>query len=164
MVCSIDTNLKEHQLHIHLEYTDKSVMVEWSFNLGHHIRLCHIIFSAKPRYMDHVIEEGIEIELTIWTGRTASAWAGHGPVFCSLKYLRKPSAFRSGFSAGRPCTLNLSDPLTWSLFLTCWFPAQHALTHFHLSFLQQQNCPFSGPSELLFLSPIGSPGARVKAE
>jgi hypothetical protein len=61
---SIDTRLKEHQRHIHLEHLDKSAVAEHSINLGHRIQLYHTaILSTQPRYMDHIIREVTEIYL-----------------------------------------------------------------------------------------------------
>jgi hypothetical protein len=61
---SIDTRLKERQRHVRLEHPDKSAMAEHSTNLGHAIQLHHpAILSTKPRYMDRIIREAIEIEL-----------------------------------------------------------------------------------------------------
>jgi hypothetical protein len=55
----IDTRLKEHWQDICLEHLDKSALVEHSINLGQHTA----ILSTKPRYIDCIIREVIEIEL-----------------------------------------------------------------------------------------------------
>jgi hypothetical protein len=54
----IDTRLKENWRNIHVEHLDKSALVEHSSHLGHHTA----ILSTKPRYIDHIIREVIEIE------------------------------------------------------------------------------------------------------
>jgi hypothetical protein len=60
----VDTRLKEHQLHIRLEHLDKSPVAEYSIDLGQCIQLHNTsILATKTRHMDHIIREGIEIEL-----------------------------------------------------------------------------------------------------
>jgi hypothetical protein len=60
--CSINARLKKHHQHICVEHPNKLSMVEYSINLGHCI-LVHktTILSTKPRYMNHIIREAIEI-------------------------------------------------------------------------------------------------------
>jgi hypothetical protein len=61
---SVDTRLKEHQRHIHLEYPDKSGVAELGINLGHRIQLQNTsILATKNRYMDQIIMDATEIEL-----------------------------------------------------------------------------------------------------
>jgi hypothetical protein len=46
------------------EQPDKSAIAEKSISLGHHIQLHNTsILSTKPRYMDRIIREVINIEL-----------------------------------------------------------------------------------------------------
>jgi hypothetical protein len=47
---SIETRVKEHQRHIHLEHPDKSAVAKHSINLGHHIQIQNTtILSTKSR-------------------------------------------------------------------------------------------------------------------
>jgi hypothetical protein len=53
---SMDTRLKEHQRHFHLEHPDKAAMAEHSVDLGHCIQFHNTsIFATKTRYMDRNI-------------------------------------------------------------------------------------------------------------
>jgi hypothetical protein len=62
--CSINTRIKKHQCHIHMEQPEKSAMVEHSINLGHYIKLQDTtILSTKRRYTDWMIKEATDIEL-----------------------------------------------------------------------------------------------------
>lgn len=60
----LDTIVKEHYMPIWLDHPDKSAVVVHSINLGSYIQLHNtsILFS-KPRYVDHIARERIEIEL-----------------------------------------------------------------------------------------------------
>jgi hypothetical protein len=50
---SIETRVKEHQLHICLQQPDKSAVTEHSISLGHRIQLQNTtIQSTKSRYME----------------------------------------------------------------------------------------------------------------
>jgi hypothetical protein len=61
---SIETRVKEHQRHIRPAHPEKSAAAEHSINLGHPIQLHNTsILVKKPRYMDRVIREAIEIDL-----------------------------------------------------------------------------------------------------
>jgi hypothetical protein len=104
----IDTRLKDHQQHICLEHPDKSAMAEHSINLGHLILLHNsTILSTKPRDMDLIIREAIEIELHSNSMNREDGFClskSWKPITCSLKDHRKPPQHdgRSGFSM-RPC-------------------------------------------------------------
>jgi hypothetical protein len=101
---SVDTKLKEHQQHICLEHPDKSAVAEHSINLGHHIQLQNTtILSIKPRYMDCIIREAIEIELHPNNMNREDGFClskSWKPLICSLKDCRKPHHHDggSGFS------------------------------------------------------------------
>jgi hypothetical protein len=59
---SIKTRTKEHQNHIRLEQPDISAVTEHSINLGHHIQHQDtIILSTKPKYMDQMFKEELEL-------------------------------------------------------------------------------------------------------
>jgi hypothetical protein len=182
-----DTILKEHQRYIRLEHPDISAMAEHSINLGHCIQLHHAtIISTKPRYMDHIIGEVIDIELhpNIMNRENgfclSKSWR---PLIWSLKDHRELPSHdgRPGFLHGHAglCTLLLSGhkicprralsslhpdyrlPSTTSApsspiaclqltYLIC-VPDMSVLcpTHpytFPVFFLDQQSCPFLGPS------------------
>jgi hypothetical protein len=53
---SIETRVKEHQHHNHLEHPDKSAMAK-SINLGHYIELQNTTNLSKFKYMDWIIRE-----------------------------------------------------------------------------------------------------------
>jgi hypothetical protein len=56
----VDTRLKEHQRHIHLEHPEKSAMAEHSVDLGHHFQFHNTsILTTKNQYMDRIIREDI---------------------------------------------------------------------------------------------------------
>jgi hypothetical protein len=60
----VDITLKEHQRHIKLEHPDKSAVAEHNINQGHGIQFHNFsILATKPRYMDRIDREAIEIEL-----------------------------------------------------------------------------------------------------
>jgi hypothetical protein len=59
--------------------------------------------------------------------------------------------------------LHLRGRKSRTLSLTHQFPAQHTLILLPVSFLDQQNCHISWPHKLVFLSPIGSLGGRVRS-
>jgi hypothetical protein len=154
---SVDTRLKKHQRHIHPEHPNKSAMAEHSINLGHHIQLQNTTtISTKPRYMDRIIREAIEIELHPNSMNRedgfylSKSWK---PLICSLKDCRKPHQHDggSGFST-RPRTLASPDVPTCSympghlpflLSLTWLLPARHALTIFPV-LPRTQYSPFQG--------------------
>jgi hypothetical protein len=89
---SVDTRLKEHQRHIRLEHLDKSAVAEHSINSGHRIELQNtIILSTKPRYMDPIIREAIELHPNNMNREEgfclSKSWK---PLIYSLKDRRKP--------------------------------------------------------------------------
>jgi hypothetical protein len=60
---SIETRVKEHHQHICLYHLEKSVVAEYSINLGHLIQLQNSsILAKKSRWMDWVIREATEVE------------------------------------------------------------------------------------------------------
>jgi hypothetical protein len=61
---SIEMRVKEHHRHIRLYHTEKSLVVEHSINLGHHIQLQNAsILAKKSRCMDCNTQEVTEIKL-----------------------------------------------------------------------------------------------------
>jgi hypothetical protein len=87
--CTVDTMLKEHQRHIHLEHPDKSAAAEHSIEFEHRIQFHNTsILAAKSHKMDLITVEVIEIELhsnnmNRETGFCLSkSWK---PLVCSLK-------------------------------------------------------------------------------
>jgi hypothetical protein len=62
--CSIETRIKEHYWHIQLYRPDKSDMAEHNTILDHCIQFNDTnILVKKPRYMEPIIRDAIEIEL-----------------------------------------------------------------------------------------------------
>jgi hypothetical protein len=60
----IETRDKDHHRHICLEHPKKPAIAEHSTNLGHQIQLHNTnILANKPRYMDWIIREVIQLEL-----------------------------------------------------------------------------------------------------
>jgi hypothetical protein len=60
----IEKRIKDHPRHIRLQHPDKSAVAEHSINLDQLIQIQNTtILSTKPRYMDRIIRETIEIEL-----------------------------------------------------------------------------------------------------
>jgi hypothetical protein len=101
---SIDTRLKEHQQHIHLEHLEKSAVMEHSINFGHRIHIHHTaILSTKHRCMAHIIREATENELHPNNMNREDSFClskSWKPLICSLKDHREPSSHDSisGFS------------------------------------------------------------------
>jgi hypothetical protein len=96
-------------------------MSEHSIKLGHHIQLHDTtILSIKPRYMDHIIREAIEIGLhpsdMDWEEGfcLSKSWK---PLIYSLKDCKKSPSHgsKSGFSTGL-CTLPISGHKVCSLW------------------------------------------------
>jgi hypothetical protein len=91
-------------------------MAEHSINLGHHIQLHNTTnLSTKPRYMDHIIKEAIEVELhpnNINREDVFCLIKPWQPFICSLRDGRKPPQHdgRSGFSARPRRSLDTHHP------------------------------------------------------
>jgi hypothetical protein len=60
---SIETGIKENQLHIRLEQPDRSAVAEHIISLGHRIKPQDTILSTRVTYVDRMVRETIEIEL-----------------------------------------------------------------------------------------------------
>jgi hypothetical protein len=144
---SVDTRLKEHQRHIHLEHPDKSALAEHSVDLGHRIQFHNTsILATKTQYMDRIVREAIEIELhRNYMNREvgfclSKSWK---PLICSLK---KPDV-----GSTRPCTLSslvprlLSQcPPGWpSLSPPLWHTPIPALACYLLAHLYDVSPPLS---------------------
>jgi hypothetical protein len=87
---SIDTRLKEHKRHIHLEYPDKSAVAQRSIHQEHRIQFNSTsILSTKTRYMDRIIREALEIELHPHNMNREDGFClskSWKPLICTLKY------------------------------------------------------------------------------
>lgn len=57
----LDTIVKVHYGPIWLDHPDKSIVVVHSISLGPYIQLHNTILFTKPRYVDHIAREKIEI-------------------------------------------------------------------------------------------------------
>lgn len=100
-----NTRLKENYQHICLEHTNKSAGAEHSINLGHNIQLHNTsIFSAEPRYTDHIIRGRMQIELQPSNMNLKNGFCLSNsckPFFCAMEDHRKPPSQNStdGFSS-----------------------------------------------------------------
>jgi hypothetical protein len=106
---SVDTRLKEHPRHIRLEHLDKSAVAEHSINLGHHVQLQNTtILSTKPRYMDRIIREAIEVELHPNNMNREDGFClskSWKPLIYSLRDRKKPRQMDGGSGfPDRPCS------------------------------------------------------------
>jgi len=62
---SIETRIKEHHLHIRFGHPVKSAVAELRFNHNHVIKFQDTrILSAVPGYMERLIKEAVELELS----------------------------------------------------------------------------------------------------
>jgi hypothetical protein len=80
---SVDIRLKEHQRDIRLDHPDKSAAAEHSIDQGHRIQFHNSsILAAKARYMDRIVREAIETELTLTvsTERVTFVAVNHGSL------------------------------------------------------------------------------------